>query len=85
MNNQRTTDDLVDRVWNLKVSLEARIGVDIYWSFTLGDNDGRVCTVVTFGLNGHKVQVKAKSREESSFGVVERLEQSFCQQFMISR
>jgi hypothetical protein len=53
---------LVEAVWALKRKFEKKTGKKVFWTFTLGDLDGRICTLVTLGVGGKKIEIKVEKK-----------------------
>ena len=49
---------LVEAVWALKSKFEKKTGKKVFWAFTLGDSDEHICTLVTLGVDGKKIEIK---------------------------
>lgn len=53
---------LVEAVWALKRKFEKKTGKKVFWTFTLGDLDGHVCTLVTLGVEERKIEIKVEKK-----------------------
>lgn len=56
-----SSSQIVSFVWELKRDFEEMTGQRVYWTFTIGEMDGSVCTLVTLGINGKFVVARIKN------------------------